>query len=85
MAPPPMPAEKLSTTSKPEATLPWIPSSISLMTYAAGGSMIIAPRNIGTSLPTTTPIVAMAPTTAPRLPWTVRPPVYPRSEAAVGR
>jgi len=39
--------------------------------------MIIAPRNIGTSEPIATPTVATAPTTAPRWPWTMRPPVYP--------
>lgn len=37
--------------------------------------MIIAPMNIGTSAPATTPTVAIAPTTAPRLPCTMRPPV----------
>jgi hypothetical protein len=36
------------------------------MRYAASGPMIIAPRNIGTSEPITMPIVATAPTTAPR-------------------
>ena len=37
--------------------------------------MIIAPRNIGTSAPTITPIVATVPITAPRLPCTMCPPV----------
>ncbi len=37
--------------------------------------MTMAPRNMGVSLPTITPIVAKAPMTAPRCPWTIRPPV----------
>ena len=76
MPPPMMPAEKLSTSiSKPGRILSSISLSNSLRMYAASGPMIIAPRNIGTSAPTTTPTVATAPTTAPRWPWTSRPPV----------
>ena len=40
--------------------------------------MIIAPRNIGTVAPVTAPMVAMAPTTPPRMlspPYAIRPPV----------
>ncbi len=76
MAPPMMPAEKLSISiSKPDGTLSWMALSTFLMMYAASGPMIMAPRNMGTSEPTMTPIVATAPTTAPRCPWTMRPPV----------
>ena len=42
------------------------------------GPMIIAPMNIGMSVPTMTPMVAMAPTTPPRVllsPYPIRPPV----------
>ena len=46
-----------------------------LMNETGLAPMIIAPRNIGMSAPTTMPTVATAPTTAPRWPWTSRPPV----------
>jgi hypothetical protein len=39
------------------------------------GPAIIAPRNMGMSAPTMTPIVAIAPTTPPRYPATTVPPV----------
>ena len=71
-----MPAEKLSTSiSKPGRILPSHSASIFFISQPPSGPMIMAPMNIGTSAPATTPIVAMAPTTAPRLPWTIRPPV----------
>ncbi len=73
-----MPAEKLSTSiSKPGRILPSQMASIFFITQAPGGPMIIAPRNIGTSEPAITPMVAMAPTTAPRVLYTIRPPVEP--------
>ena len=75
-AAPMMPALKLSTSiSKPALVRSWTKPSNSLSAYAAAGPMIIAPRNIGMPAPTTTPIVATAPTTAPRWPCTIRPPV----------
>ena len=80
MPPPRMPAVKLSTSiSKPGRTRSLISPSMSLSRYAASGPIIMAPRNIGTVEPTTMPIVATAPTTAPRCPCTSRPPVYPIS------
>ena len=73
---PMMPALKLSTSiSNPGRILPSISPSHSLTMYAAAGPISIAPRNIGTSAPTTTPTVATAATTAPRWPCTSRPPV----------
>ena len=73
---PMMPREKLSTSiSNPLATRPWTARSNCLRTQAASGPMTMAPRNMGVSLPTITPIVAKAPMTAPRCPWTIRPPV----------
>ena len=71
-----MPSEKLSTSiSKPEGTLASRKPSILLSSQAASGPITMAPRNMGMSAPTMTPIVAIAPTTAPRVPWTVLPPV----------
>ena len=76
MPAPTMPAVKLSTSiSNPARVRSWMKPSTSLMTKAASGPTIIAPRNIGTSVPTTTPMVATAPTTAPRWACTMRPPV----------
>ena len=73
---PTMPIEKVSMSiSKPAGTLPSMTLSRSLRTKAASGPMIMAPRNMGMSTPTMTPIVAMAPMTAPRWPCTMRPPV----------
>ena len=43
------------------------------------GPMIIAPMNIGISVPTMMPAVAIAPTTPPRCPLTTSPPVKPIS------
>lgn len=66
---PAMPAEKLFTSiSKPGRILPSHNASSFLMTQPPNGPMIIAPMNIGTSDPATTPMVVMAPTTAPRVP-----------------
>ena len=66
---PRMPAEKLFTSiSKPGLILPSHSRSICLVTHAASGPMIIAPRNIGMSVPTMTPIVAIVATTPPRAP-----------------
>ena len=66
-----IPAEKLFTSiSKPGLILP---SQIStcFIHQAASGPMIIAPKNIGMSVPTITPMVATAATTtAPRHPTT---------------
>ena len=75
MAPPMMPTEKLSISiSKPDGTFPSTDLSNSFCRYAAAGPMIMAPRNIGTAVPTMTPMVATTPTTLPRTPWTIRPP-----------
>jgi hypothetical protein len=75
-AAPAMPAEKLSTSiSKPAGVFGWRRPSIFFCTQAASGPMIIAPRNIGVPAPTITPMVAMAPTTPPRWPCTILPPV----------
>ena len=75
---PRMPAEKLSMSiSKPGRILPSHIASSFFMAQPPSGPMIIAPMNIGTSAPVTTPMVAIAPTTPPRLPCTIRPPVYP--------
>ena len=66
---PSMPDEKLSISiSKPGLTLPSQMASIFFISQPPSGPMIMAPRNIGTSAPVTTPIVAIAPTTAPRVP-----------------
>ena len=63
-----MPAEKLLTSiSKPALILPSQSLSICFMTQAASGPMIMAPRNIGMSVPTITPTVAMDATTPPRV------------------
>ena len=69
IAPPAMPAEKLLTSiSKPGLILPSQILSSSFITQAPSGPMIMAPRNIGTSVPAMTPMVAIEPTTAPRMP-----------------
>ena len=66
---PRMPAEKLFTSiSKPGRILPSQMRSICFVIHAASGPMIIAPRNIGMSVPTMTPMVAMVATTPPRSP-----------------
>ena len=76
IAPPRMPAVKLSTSiSKPILVRSCTYPSMYLRISAVSGPMIMAPRNIGTSVPTMTPIVATAATTAPRWPCTIRPPV----------
>ncbi|MCY1243702.1 hypothetical protein D9M72_567280 [compost metagenome] len=73
-----MPAEKLSISiSKPGLTRPSQTLSSFFMIHAVSGPMIMAPMNMGMSVPTITPIVATAPTTPPRTPWTIRPPVKP--------
>ena len=70
-----MPAEKLLTSiSKPGLILPSQIASTFFMSHAASGPMIIAPRNIGCSVDMITPMVATTPTTAPRTPYTIRPP-----------
>ena len=66
---PRMPAEKLSTSiSKPGLILPSQIASSFFISQPPSGPMIIAPRNIGTSAPAITPMVAIAPTTPPRMP-----------------
>ena len=73
---PRIPAEKLSTSiSNPARILPAHSLSTCFMSHAASGPTIIAPMNIGMSVPTMTPIVAMLATTPPRVPYTMRPPV----------
>ena len=81
---PMMPSEKLSMTiSKPAGTRPSISVSNFFRTQAAKGPMTIAPRNMGVPSsvdmsvmpPMITPMVAMAPMTAPRWAWIMRPPV----------
>ena len=67
--PPTMPAEYMFTSiSKPGLILPCQIASTFFMIHAASGPMTIAPRNIGTVLPTMIPTVAMLPTTPPRSP-----------------
>ena len=64
-----MPAEKLLTSiSKPGLILPSHSLSTCFMHQAANGPMIIAPKNIGMSVPTITPMVATTATTPPRTP-----------------
>jgi len=64
-----MPAEKLLTSiSKPGLILPSQSLSSCFITHAASGAMISAPRNMGCSVLTITPITATAATTAPRTP-----------------
>jgi hypothetical protein len=76
MAAPMIPIEKLSISiSNPVRTRWRNRLSNSLSTNAASGPTIMAPRNIGMSDPTTTPMVATAPITAPRCPLTSLPPV----------
>ena len=62
-----MPAEKLLTSiSKPGLILPSQSWSRRFITYAANGPMTMAPRNMGWSGLTITPIVATTATTPPR-------------------
>ncbi len=68
-APPMMPSEKLFTSiSNPGRIFSSQSFSIHLRMSAASGPTIIAPRNCGVVVPTTTPIVTSAPMTAPRWP-----------------
>ena len=70
-----MPAEKLFTSiSNPGLILPSQIESTFFINHAASGPMIIAPMNIGSVVLMITPIVATTPTTAPRTPYTIRPP-----------
>ena len=74
-SPPQMPAEKLFTSiSKPLLTRPSIALSKRLMAQPPSGPTIMAPMNMGMSVPTMTPMVVMAPTTAPRSPPISLPP-----------
>ena len=71
MSAPKIPIEKLSTNiSRPGFTCPSNALSTCLMSHAPKGPMIIPPIIIATSAPITTPIVAIVPATAPRLPYT---------------
>ena len=76
---PQMPAEKLLTSiSRPGLILPSHISSSLRIDQPPSGPMTIAPRNIGTLAPATAPMVAIAPTTPPRMlssPYAIRPPV----------
>ena len=64
-----MPAEKLSMSiSKPGLTRPSQILSTFIMSQAVSGPRIMAPMNMGMSVPTMTPVVATAPTTPPRTP-----------------
>ena len=64
-----MPAEKLSMSiSKPGLTRPSQILSTFIMSQAVRGPRIMAPMNMGMSVPTMTPVVATAPTTPPRTP-----------------
>ena len=73
-----IPAEKLFISiSNPGLIFPSINLSKAFIANPPRGPAIIAPRNIGISAPTTTPIVVMAPTTPPLFPPTIVPPVYP--------
>ena len=74
--PPRIPSEKLSTIiSKPLGTLSLTKSSNFLITKPENGPIIIAPKNIGISAPTTIPKVPIAPATAPLFPCTNPPPL----------
>lgn len=74
--PPRMPTEKLLISiSNPALMCPSTRASNFLMTQPAKGPIIMAPKNIGTSVATTTPIVAMAAITPPREPPVSLPPV----------
>ncbi len=87
MIAPRMPAEKLSTSiSNPGLILPAHRASTRFITSAVSGPMIIAPRNIGepvrplprkigSEVAMITPSTAKPPTTPPRTPYTIRPPV----------
>ena len=73
---PRIPAEKLLTSiSKPLGMRSSVASSNFLIRKPPIGPKIIAPRNIGTVDPMMMPIVATAPTTPPRWPYTSLPPV----------
>ncbi len=73
---PRMPREKLFTSiSNPAGICPSISLSNFLITHAAIGPTTIAPRNMGLSEATITPIDAIAPITPPRSPATTLPPV----------
>ena len=64
-----MPAENMLTSiSNPGLILPSQIESIFFMIHADSGPRIMAPRNIGTVLPTMMPTVAMDATTPPRSP-----------------
>ena len=65
---PQIPAAKLLTSiSKPGLILPSQRRSIFFIDQPPSGPMIMAPMNIGMSVPAMTPMVAMAPTTPPRI------------------
>lgn len=65
---PQIPAEKLLTSiSKPGRILPSHRASIFFIVQPPSGPMIMAPMNIGMPEPVTTPMVAIAPTTPPRV------------------
>ena len=65
---PQMPAAKLLTSiSKPGLILPSQIASIFFIDQPPSGPMIMAPMNMGMLVPAMTPIVAIAPTTPPRL------------------
>ena len=65
---PQMPAEKLLTSiSKPGLIFPSQIASMCFIVQPPSGPMIIAPMNIGISVPAITPKVAIAPTTPPRV------------------
>lgn len=71
-----MPIEKLLTSiSKPAFMRPCVSLSNHRIVYPPSGPMTMAPMNIGMSLPTMTPMAAMAPITPPRSPATLRPAV----------
>ncbi len=72
-----IPTEKLFTSiSKPGGICPSIILSNLLMTHPAKGPTAIAPKNIGFSEATMTPIAVIAPIRPPRSPATTFPPVY---------
>ena len=80
---PRIPAEKLFTNiSNPVLIFGWTALSNFFIRWAAIGPITIAPRNIGVppkpfsvivTVPTITPIVAIAATTPPRSSWTFLP------------
>lgn len=78
-----MPTEKLLTSiSNPARMRPSTRRSNRFTTQPASGPAIIAPINIGTSLPTMTPDVAIAAATPPRAPAILLPAVYPISSGS---